>query len=73
MAEKNPLPMQANNGQQQPNQEGAGPGIILTDSKGREHVARFRYIIDNLKVINANLMEENAVLKSILREKGVDL
>ena len=71
MAQKNPLPMQGQ--QQQPNQEGAGPGIILNDTKGREHVARFRYIIDNLKTINANLMEENAVLKAILKEKGVEL
>ena len=49
------------------------PGIIIRDQGGAEHVATFESIIDGLKAANGQLLEENAILKSILKTKGVNL
>ena len=55
-----------------PGQEGP-PGIIIRGRDGKEHVATFESIIDGLKAANGQLLEENAILKSILKSKGVDI
>lgn len=49
------------------------PGIIIRGQDGTEHVATFESIIDGLKAANGQLLEENAILKSILKSKGVYL
>ena len=49
------------------------PGIIIRGQDGTEHVAEFESIIDGLKAANGQLLEENAILKSILKSKGVYL
>lgn len=67
MAEKSIKPLQ------DPRQSNQAPKMLVSGTDGKQIPVDMGRVMDNLKLHNMKLSEENAILRALLQEKGMNI